>query len=373
MDFDKQSAEDQLTPADLLTGADQVESLPGLTAPVPDTVEKFADRPVEEMSPTPIGQFVPVPVVMPAQSQRLVFLRTLLRSPTARVGAAIVLFFVVVAIFAPVIAPGDPAEFVGAPNQPPSAAHIFGTDSQGRDVYRLTVWGGRSSLAMGFGAGLLTTFIATLIGTAAGYFRGWVDDLLTLLMNLFLVLPGLPLLIFLAAYLQPGTLTVILALAMTGWAFGARIIRAQALSVREREFVNAAIVSGEPDSAIIFSEILPNLINIIVGGLVGSVTYGIGAATSLSFLGLTSTTDVNWGTNLFWAQNGGALSIGAWWTFVPSGLCVALVAFGLSLINYGMDEITNPRLRAERELRHGIKNIPGGRVRATPVVFSDDW
>ena len=99
---------------------------------------------------------------------------------------------------------------------------------------------------------------------------------------------------------------------------------------------------------------LPNLANIIVGSFVGAV-HGIAAATSLAFLGLTSTTDVTWGTNLFWAQNGGALSVGAWWTFVPSGLCVALVVFGLSLINYGMDEITNPRLRAERDLNNVVK------------------
>ena len=201
----------------------------------------------------------------------------------------------------------------------------------------------------------LTIFIATLIGIIAGYFRGRVDDLLTLLMNLFLVIPGLPLLIFLSAYLAPNNFTVIFVLALTGWAFGARIVRAQTLAVREREFVNAAIVSGEPDSYIIFNEVLPNLTNIVVGSLVGSVSHSIAAATSLAFLGLTSTTDVTWGTNLFWAQNGGALSIGAWWTFVPSGLAVALVIFGLSLINYGMDEITNPRLRAERELSNVVK------------------
>ncbi len=295
------------------------------------------------------------------------WLKTLLASPKARIGFAIVMFFVLTSIFAPLIAPGDPSAFVGVPNGAPSAQHLFGTDPQGRDVFSLTVWGGRDSLLVGFGTGLVTTFIATVAGIAAGFFRGRVDDVLTLLMNLFLVLPGLPLLMFLAAYLQPGTFTVIFSLAVTGWAFGARIVRSQALAVREREFVNAAIVGGESNGAIIVNEVLPNLVNIIVGSLVGSVTYGITAATGLSFLGLTSTTDVTWGTNLFWAQNGGALSTGAWWTFAPSGLAVAFVAFGLSLINYGMDEITNPRLRAERELRHVVKHI-SRRVRATPVL-----
>lgn len=300
--------------------------------------------------------------------RRFAALRTLWASPKGRVGLAIVLFFTLVAVFAPVIAPGDPAAYVGTPNMEPGVKYLFGTDPQGRDVFALSVWGARDSLLVGFGTGILTTFVATFIGVVAGYFRGRVDDALTTLINLFLVLPGLPLLIFLSAYLQPGTFTVIFALAITGWAFGARILRSQALALREREFVNAAIVGGESHPHIVAKEVLPNLVNIIVGNLVGSVTYGITASTGLAFLGLTSTTDVTWGTNLFWAQNGGALSVGAWWTFVPSGLAVALVAFGLSLVNYGMDEITNPRLRAERELRNVVKRSGTKGVRATPVL-----
>jgi peptide/nickel transport system permease protein len=368
MDSQKRAQDSQVAPVNAGTPLEPVESLPGLTGPMPDRVEKSVDRPMEEIEVTPAGQMVVVPVVAPPPRDRLAFLRTLAGSPKARVGVAIVLFFVLSALLAPVIAPGDPAAYVGAPNLPPSAQNLLGTDSQGRDVFRLTVWGGQASLAVGFGAGLLTVFIATLIGIVAGYFRGRVDDLLTLLMNLFLVIPGLPLLIFLSAYLAPNNFTVIFVLALTSWAFGARIVRAQTLAVREREFVNASIVSGEPDSFIIVHEVLPNLTNIVVGSLVGSVSHSIAAATSLAFLGLTSTTDVTWGTNLFWAQNGGALSIGAWWTFVPSGLAVALVIFGLSLINYGMDEITNPRLRAERELRNVVKKAFAGRVRATPVL-----
>lgn len=314
------------------------------------------------------GQPPATPVKARTPRRRFSWARTLWGSGKGRTGIAIVLFFSLVAILAPVIAPGDPAAYVDMPILEPSAAHLFGTDPQGRDVFALTVWGARDSLLVGFGTGIVTTAVAALIGVVAGYFRGRADDLLTLLMNLFLVLPGLPLLIFLAAYLQPGTFTVIFALAITGWAFGARIIRSQALAIREREFVNAAIVGGEPSRYIIAHEVLPNLVNIIVGSLVGSVTYGITASTGLAFLGLTSTTDVTWGTNLFWAQNGGALSVGAWWCFIPSGLAVALVAFGLSLINYGMDEITNPRLRAERELRNVTKRIGTRGVRATPVV-----
>jgi peptide/nickel transport system permease protein len=187
-------------------------------------------------------------------------------------------------------------------------------------------------------------------------------------MNLFLVIPGLPLLILLTAYLKPGTPTVIAALAFTGWAFSARVLRAQTLSVREKEFVNASIVAGDSDFYIIFRELLPNITSVLASNFIGAVVYSIGAATGLSFLGLTSTSEVNWGTNLFWAQNGASLLSGAWWTFIPSGMAIALVAFGLSLINYGIDEVTNPRLRAERELSNVIKNAGHQRVRATPVV-----
>lgn len=295
-------------------------------------------------------------------------LYTLLGSPKARVGFVVVMFFVLAAIFAPLIAPGDPKQFMGATNQPPSAEFILGTNPQGKDVFAQVIWGGRLSLIIGFGAGGMMILIATIIGMIAGYFRGVVDDILNFIMNLFLVIPGLPLLVLLSAYLKPGTSTVILALAITGWAFNGRIVRAQTMSLREKDFVAAAVVSGEPALKVIFVHILPNMVNIIVGGFIGGVTYSILAATGLAFLGLASTQDVTWGTNLFWAQNGGALMIGAWWAFMPSGLAVALVAFGLALINYGMDEITNPRLTAERDIRSVLKKARLPRMRATPVV-----
>jgi peptide/nickel transport system permease protein len=231
------------------------------------------------------------------------------------------------------------------------------------------VWGARITLIVGFATGALASTLAVIVGLTAAFFRGRVDDIITLIANLFLTIPGLPLLIVISVYFQAGTITVILALAFTSWAYGSRIIRAQALSIREKEFIAASIVAGESNSRIIFREMLPNLINIIVGNFLGSSLFAIAASTSLAFLGLTDTTEISWGTNLFFAQNGGALMRGYWWTFVPSGLCVAFVAFGLSMINYGMDEITNPRLRAERELRNVlVKNKAFKRARATPVV-----
>lgn len=299
---------------------------------------------------------------------RFPWLYIILRHPQARIGVGIVLALILMGVFAPLIAPGDPTEFVGVINQKPSAEYPLGVDPLGRDEFHLVVWGARITMMVGFGTAALAMLVATAIGMTAGYFRGIVDDILVLLTNLFLVIPGLPLLIILAAYLHPDTGTVILTLAFTGWAFHARIIRAMTLSLREKDYVAASIVAGEGNFTIIFRQILPNLINLIVGGFIGTTIYGISASTALAFLGLTNMEEISWGTNLFWAQNGNSLLLGAWWVFVPSGFLVALSALGLAWINFGMDEITNPRLRAERELRNVLKGTKLQRVRATPVL-----
>jgi peptide/nickel transport system permease protein len=294
-----------------------------------------------------------------------------LHNRKALFGLIIVVFFVLVALLAPVIAPGDPSKFVARPHLAPSTEHIFGTEGHGKDVFTQTVWGARISLLVGFATGLLTTFVGMVLGMTAGFFRGKVDDILTLLMNLFLVIPGLPLLVVIAAYLRPGLWVIILALAFTGWAWPARIMRSQTLSLREKDFVSAATVSGESNTRIIFLGILPNMASIIVGSMIGSVNYAIATEAALSVIGLTNVSDVSWGTNLYWAQNNAGLLVGAWWTFLPSGLCIALVAFGLSLLNYGMDEVTNPRLRAEKDLNNVLKDRTLRRfrnIRATPVL-----
>lgn len=295
-------------------------------------------------------------------------LRQVLGNRMALFGIGLLLFFVLMAILAPVIAPGAPDKFAGKPNQPPSRDFLLGTTHLGKDVFKQTVWGARSSLVVGFGTAFFSTLIAVAVGLSSAYFRGLTDDLLTLVMNLFLVIPGLPLLIILSGYLRPGTSTVIFVLTLTGWAFAARIVRSQGLMLREKDFVAAAKVSGDSDFRIIFHEVLPNMTSIIVGLAISGVAYGISAATALSFLGLTDISEVTWGTNLYWAQNGNALLTGAWWTFIPSGLAVALVIFALSLINYAMDEVTNPRLRAEKDMQDVFKQHSRKDVRATPVI-----
>lgn len=263
----------------------------------------------------------------------------------AMVGATILLIFIALALLAPLLFPGDPSRITDMASLEPSPEHWLGTTAKGQDVLALTVHGSRSSLLVGLTVGFASTFVGILVGLASAYFGKFIDESLSLITNVFLLLPGLPLLVILAAFLPPGLGTVIVVLIITGWAGSARVLRSQALSIRSKDFVAAAVVSGEHAGRIMFREILPNMASIVMGTLLGCVIYGIGAQAGLEFLGLGDTSTVSWGNNLFWAGNEGALLTGSWWVFVPSGLCIALVAFALSLINYAVDEVTNPRLR----------------------------
>ena len=296
----------------------------------------------------------------------------ILANRKATIGAAILIFFILVAIFAPAIAPYDPDEFVARPHQAPSSEFWFGTTGSGEDVFSQTVWGTRISLGTGLLVGAAVTVIGALIGMSAGYFRGRVDDVLSLITNVFLIIPSLPLLVVLAAFLPAGFWTIVAVLTVTGWAWGARVLRSQTLSLREKDYVSSAVVSGENSFRVIFTEILPNMLSVVVAGMFGAVTFAIAAQAGLEFLGLGNPSATSWGTNLYWAQNNAGLLTGAWWTFVPSGTAIALVAFSLSLINYAIDEVTNPRLRSQRATNTLLKTSSRklGTSRATPVMRS---
>jgi peptide/nickel transport system permease protein len=291
------------------------------------------------------------------------------RDRKAMIGAGLLAIFVLIAIFGPWLV-GPPDALVGIPLQEPQwGGHLFGTNGQGQDVLAQLVVGTRVSLAIGFSVGLLVVLIGAVVGVTAGYFGGRVDGLLSILFNVFLVLPGLPLAIVIAAYLPSGPLTLALVLVVTGWAWNARVMRAQTLALRRRDFVSAAIVAGESNFRIISSEILPNMMSLLVAQVIGSTVYAIGAQVGLEFLGLGDVTAITWGTNLYWAQNDSAILTGAWWTFVPTGVCVALVGFGLTMLNSGFDEISNPRLQMERAWRAHLARTGQQPTRSTPVVI----
>lgn len=276
-------------------------------------------------------------------------LRRLLSSRKAAFGAAVVAAFAVMAIAGPAVV-GDPTAFVAVPHLPPSWNHLLGTTGQGQDVLAQTIAGARITLTVGFTVGVLVTLAGALFGITAGYLGGRADAVLSVLINVFLVIPGLPLAIVLAAYLPPGPGSIILVLSFAGWAWSARVFRAQALTLRGREFIQAAIVSGEGPMRVVFVEMLPNMASLVASAFITTTVYAIGAEVGLEFLGLGDPGSVTWGTNLYWASNDSALLTGAWWTFVPTGLCVALVGFGLTMLSYAIDEVTNPRLAAGSEV-----------------------
>lgn len=272
-------------------------------------------------------------------------LRTLLRNGKAVAGLSIIVVFIALALLAPVFFPGDPARITSAGAAAPSLEHWLGTTTKGQDVLGLTLWGARSSLFVGFAAGILSTVIGVLIGLSGAYFGRGLDEALSLVTNVFLLVPGLPLLVILAAFMPPGLGTVIVVLVITGWAGSARVMRSQAMSIRGKDYVAAAQVSGERPLRIMVREILPNMASVVMTTLLGCIIGSIGAQAGLEFLGLGDVNTLSWGTNLFWATSDGSLMLGQWWIFVPSGLAIALVAFALALCNYAVDEITNPRLR----------------------------
>jgi peptide/nickel transport system permease protein len=192
--------------------------------------------------------------------------------------------------------------------------------------------------------------LSVIVGVAAGYAGGLADDLLSMLANLFLILPALPLLIVIFGFLPPsqGSDDVLIGtiIAITGWAFGARVLRAQTLSLRTRDYVDSARIIGERGWRIIGFEILPNLIPILASSFLFTVLYGVGTYTALAFLGLVNPNHVSWGGMLFYAQVAGAQQSGYWWLYIPPGMAVALLGTCLALLNFGIDEFINPRLRA---------------------------
>jgi peptide/nickel transport system permease protein len=268
------------------------------------------------------------------------------RSKKILAGVGIIALFVLVAIIGPMLDRTNPSALSSEALQGPSAAHWLGTTATGQDVLAELLAGSRVSLLVGFLSAALATVIGMVVGIAGGYIAGMADEVLSVVTNIFLVIPTLPLVIVISGFLpNRGALGVTLVIAVTGWAWGARVQRAQTLSIRRRDYVTAAKATGEGIMRILLWEILPNEMAIVVAGFLFTVIFAILTQAGLAFLGLSSVSQWSWGTMLYWAQNGQALEVGAWWWFVPPGLAIALVGTGLALINFGIDEFVNPRLR----------------------------
>lgn len=312
----------------------------------------------------------PIAMPLPDAPRRRVrgpeWVRLLLTNPKSCFGIVTIVAMVLAALLAPVIAQHSPTEIVGLPGQPPNRDFWFGTTDQGYDVFAQVIWGARISLTVGAAAAVLSTVIAATLGMLAAYAGGWVDDTINLITNVFLVIPALPLLLVVYSFLPArGPVVMILILGLTTWAVEARILRGQALSLRNRDFVLAAKVTGERTWRVVFGEIMPNMISRIAAGFLLVFYLSIIFAAGLEFLGFGDVNKTSWGTTLYWAQNNSSVLQGAWWHFVFPGVALALAVAALVFINYGVDELANPRLRRrspkKRVFRQSLRRLVDGR------------
>jgi len=277
---------------------------------------------------------------------------TIWSEPKARFGVILLAAFVLLAIFAPLIAPYNPHVNTFPRNENGSAAHPLGTTGVGQDVLSQLLWGARVSVSVALVAGLLSTLVAIAIGLSWGYVRTFWGEAVGFIVNLFLVIPSLPLMIVIAAYLHSGGIGVIVfVVVITGWAWGARVLRSQTQTLRSRDFITAAKFSGESPSRIVFREILPNMTSLIVASFFGAATAAILAEAGLEFLGLGDPNTVSWGTMLFWAENSNVLLTGQWIQPFAPGFMIALFAVSMTFINFGVDGLSNPRLRERKAAR----------------------
>lgn len=264
----------------------------------------------------------------------------------ARIGLLLLAALIVMALLAPLVAPYAPARNDFARSLPPGGDHLLGTTGSGQDVLSQLLYGGRVSLIVALVSGALATVVAMVVGLIGGYLQGVADDVLGFVTNLALVVPSLPLMIVLATYLSGGGVSVIiLVVVVTGWATGARVIRSQTSTLRGRDFVAMAQFSGERLTRIVFREILPNMTSLVAANFFAAATAAVLGEASLEFIGLGNPSTVSWGTMLYWAQNNNALLTGDWSLIFAPGLCIAVLATALSLINFGVDALSNPRLR----------------------------
>ncbi|MEZ0090255.1 ABC transporter permease [Streptacidiphilus sp. EB129] len=291
------------------------------------------------------------------------------RSPKVVVGAGMLALFALLAVFGPMIAPHAPdwqASTTSSVPLPPSSSHWLGTDQQQHDIFSQVLAGGRDTLLIAFVAGIIATCLSVLVGVTAGYLGGWVDEVLSILSNIFLALPGLLILLVVMHPLKntDNPLLIGAVIALTAWAWGARVLRAQTMALRNQDYVESARVIGERKARIILVEVLPNLLPILASSFIFTVIYGIGTYVSLSWLGVINPSSPTWGTMLNSAQSSSAIINSYWWWYAPPALCVALVGIALALLNFGIDEIINPRLRSARTHRKGVRYTLG----LTPVL-----
>jgi peptide/nickel transport system permease protein len=270
------------------------------------------------------------------------------RSRTGMAGLFVLVFFVLVALLAPVIAAESGLSVTQADGPilaPPSREYWLGTDANGRSVLTLLIWGARISLFVGLMATVISVLIGTVVGLTSGYFGGWVGAVLFRLTEWFLVIPFLPLAIVLATVLSRSLLNIVIVIGVTSWPGTALLIRSQVLSIKERPYVERSRALGAGHRHLLGKHMPPNVVPIIFANTTLAVAVAILSETTLSFLGLGDPTRVSWGSMLDEAYSIGAITTGSWWYFVPPGVCVVLVVLAFTLVGQALEEVLNPKLR----------------------------
>ncbi|MGH9019397.1 MAG: ABC transporter permease [Acidimicrobiales bacterium] len=275
--------------------------------------------------------------------------RFLRRDKKALVGAIILFILGLISVFPSWFLPHDPSAEVYTPGAGLSLSHLLGTTAFGQDVFSQVIAGTRESVLIAMLVGVFTTVISVVIGLTAAYSGGFIDDGLSLMTDVVLVIPTFPLIIVITAYLKSASFwMLIFVLTFTGWSYGARQLRVQALSLRNRDYLLAARARGESGLYVVFVEMLPPMTSLIVANFLSSALYAVLASAGLQFVGLGNINDQSWGTMLYWAQNNEALATGLpLWALAP-GVAIAILGSGLALLNYAFDEVANPALRPVR-------------------------
>ena len=255
-----------------------------------------------------------------------------------KIGVAMLALMVLAAVFAPQLAPFDPYRSSPETYLPPDSVHLLGTNDIGQDIFSELLYGARTSLAIGFLSAAISISIGTLVGMLAGWLGGRTDRRLMKLTAFFMTIPYLPTVIILSAFTRPGILTTSLILGVMSWPGTARIVRAETMGIKKREYLQVCMAMGAPSSYLLFRHVLRELLPLIMYRAAARVRAGILGESSLSFLGLGSATQKSWGTMLYYAQAKNALLTKAWvWWVLPPGLCIAAVSCALTLISYSAE------------------------------------
>ncbi|MGB9729984.1 MAG: ABC transporter permease [Thermoplasmata archaeon] len=273
------------------------------------------------------------------------YLRSLKKSRMGIIGWGIIVFFVLIAVLAPIISPYNPNATTNAYLSPPSLTHPFGTNQLGQDLFSQNIYAARISLLVGLSAGFFTTIIGLLIGLFSGYYGGILDEILMRITDFFLVVPAIVLMIVISALIGGSTISVILIIGGLSWPITARTIRSMVLSIKEQPYIESAKANNGGSIYIMFRHILPNVMPVVFANASLSIANGIFSQAALVFIGVGDISDLSWGIIMHFAYDTGTITTGQWWYIVPPGLFIVILIIGFTFLSSSFESIFNPRVR----------------------------